>query len=149
MEAALGIHMEGHSWLSLSLSRWTLGIHYKEGLMTTRTASVSIGPLSVCVLGLQVPVHMILESRSHLMCHLAFGASHWPGTCIFSWGGWPLSPGSLMPRPLQHWHYKHMSLCPEFMRVLVIEVRSLNLQRKHWDIPHNPVMPFLSASCII
>lgn len=29
-----------------------------------------------------------------------FGASHWPGTCVFSWGGWPLSPRSLLPRPL-------------------------------------------------
>lgn len=37
--------------------------------------------LTVCVSGLQVPVHMLLEFRSHLTCHLVSGASRWPGTC--------------------------------------------------------------------
>lgn len=147
-------YSHGRAFLT-TFARMDFGHPSQGGVGDSKDSSVSIGPLSVCVSGLQGPVHMILESRNHLMCHssgtvhLVSGASRWPGTCIFGGGGWPLSPKNLMPRPLQHWHYKHVSLCPEFMLVLVIEVRALNLQSKRWDVPHNPVMPFLSVSCII
>lgn len=117
------------------------------GVDDSKDSSVSMGPLSVCR-GCRGLCTYFSHTSSGTV-HLVSGASRWPGTCIFGWGGWPLSPRNLMPWPLQHWHYKHVSLCPEFMPVLVIEVRALNLQSKHWDVPRNPAMPFLSVSCMI